>query len=108
MKKLSPDRVVDTILDRHMCPVFIDYPEVVRRRLKHPYNDTWEKVVDGETGRIVTITEYLYEEKYQDVIKMVQDLLRKMDLPAFRRDPEKLRVYVEGAARRIIERALKD
>jgi hypothetical protein len=100
--------VVDTILDKRMYPVFIQEPSVVRRRLQAPYSDEWVKVVVGDTGQIVTITEYLYEEKYKDVLRMVHELLRKKDLPMYRRDPERLRLYVEKAAKGIIERVLKD
>ena len=72
----TPQGIVDTVLDKKMYPVFVQYPDVDKRRLKAPYNDDWSKVDIGETGQIVTITEYLYEEKYQDFIKMVQELLR--------------------------------
>jgi hypothetical protein len=100
--------VVDTILNKWMYPVFIQEPAVVRRRLLAPYSDDWEKVCVGVTGQVVTITEYLYAEKFKDILGMVEELLRKKDLPMYRRDPERLKVYVEAATKKIIERALRD
>lgn len=107
--KLPPKGlVVDTVLDKWMYPVFIREPEAVRSRLQAPYSDDWAKVVVGSTGQVVTITEYLYEKKYSDVLAMVRELLRKKDLPMYRRDPERLKIYVEKAVKDIIDRVMKD
>lgn len=108
MKEAPRGIVVDTILNKWTYPVFIQEPHRVRKRLQGPYSDDWEKVLVGSTGEVLTITEYLYAEKYKDILKMVQELLRKKDLPMYRRDPERLKLYVEKATKEIIERALKD
>jgi hypothetical protein len=108
MREAPKGLVVDTVLNKWMYPVFIQEPEVVRRRLQAPYHDEWAKVIIGATGQIVSITEYLYEKKYSDVLSMVEELLRKKDLPMYRRDPERLKLYVEKATKNIIERVLKD
>jgi hypothetical protein len=100
--------VVDTILNKWGYPVFIQEPEVVKRRLLAPYSDDWAKVCVGSTAQVVTITEYLYAEKFKDILAMVEELLRKKDLPMYRRDPERLKLYVEAATKKIIERALRD
>jgi hypothetical protein len=98
----------DTVFNRDMRPVFVDERSVVRRRLKAGHPEDWVKVCNGETQQIVTITEYLYEDKYEDVLKMVDELLHKQDLAMYRRNPERLAIYKESAVRRIIERAMKD
>lgn len=100
--------VVDTIFNEAMHPVFVNEPAEVKRRLRAPHPESWTRVCIGETQQIVTVTEYLYEEKYKDVLAMVQELLRKQGLAMYQRHPERLKVYIESAARKIIERAMQD
>ena len=98
---------LDTVFNEGMRPVFVDDPSVVRRRLMASHPEDWTKVCIGETGVIVTITEYLYEEKYRDILAMVNDLVRKSGLPMYQRNPERLKVYIESSVTKIIERVLK-
>lgn len=105
----APEGVtVDTVISKLKRPVFSAEPDMVKRRLRIDYPDNWEKVLIGETEQIVTILEYLYEDKYNDILAMLKELLRKQDAPLFRRDPERLNIYLEAAAKRIIERVLGD
>lgn len=100
--------MMDTILNEVMRPVFVDDPSEVKRRLKAGHPEGWTKVLIGETGTVVSVTEYLYEEKYKEVLAMIDDILRKSELAMYKRSPERLRVYKESAARKIIERVLED
>lgn len=97
---------MDTVFNKFMRPVFSNEPAEVRRRLRAAYSDDWVKVCVGETGQIVTITEYLYEEKFTDVLTMLKELLRKQDLPMYRRNPERLDIHLNSTAKKIIERVL--
>jgi hypothetical protein len=99
---------LDTVFNEGMRPVFVDDPSVVRRRLMASHPEDWTKVCIGETGQIVTVTEYLYEEKYRDVLAMLNELLRKQGLAMYQRNPERLKIYVEASAKKIIERVMKD
>lgn len=95
---------VDTVFNEEMRPVFVGDPDTVLRRLKSSYPESWNKVCVGETQKIVTIPEYLYRETWGEVVGMLEELLRKQDLPMYRRDPSRLEVYLEVTARKIIER----
>jgi hypothetical protein len=97
---------MDTIFDDQMRPVFNNEPEVVKRRLQAKYPENWEKVCVGETGQVVSVTEYLHGIKYTAVRKLLEDLLRRQSLPAFQRNPERLNIYLDSGARRIIELVL--
>lgn len=97
----------DTVFNANMRPVFVGEPETVRRRLAFPYpTDAWVKVCVGKTGRVVTIPEYLYEDKYDDVLRMIKELLEKQSFSLYQRDPARLDKQVERVARKIIERVL--
>lgn len=100
---------IDTVFNGEMRPVFAAEPPEVLRRLKskqHP--DTWEKVCVGETGRVITIPEYLYSEKYQDVQRIIKDVVSKSRLTMYERNPARLNVHIERTALRIIELILRD
>lgn len=100
---------LDTVFNNNMRPVFVEEPETVRRRLTtYPYPTDWVKVCIGETGQIVTIAEYLYLEKYKDVLDMIKELLQKQGLSLYQRDPSRFDRYVERTARKIIERVLSE
>jgi hypothetical protein len=98
--------VMDTVLNEFMVPVFSNEPTEVKRRLKAGYSETWVKVLVGDTGVVVTVPEYLYAEKYSDILEMLRELLRKQDLPMYRRNPERLEIYLQSTARKLIERVL--
>lgn len=100
--------MADTILSEEMRPVFVGDPYDVRRRLLAPHGESWSKVLVGASGEVVTIAEYLYEEKYRDVIKMINEVLRKNELAMYQRNPDRLKTFIETTARKIIERAQKD
>lgn len=97
----------DTVFSEQMRPVFVDEPSEVKRRLKAPFPESWSIVCIGETQKIVSITEYLYEEKFTDVLGVLKELARKESLPIFRKNPERLDIHLEIAAKKIIERVLK-
>lgn len=99
---------VDTVFNEGMRPVFSDDPSVVRRRLMASHPKEWTKVCIGESGVIVTVTEYLYEEKYRDVLGMLQELLRKQGLAMYQRNPDRFKIHIEATAKRLIERAMRD
>lgn len=96
----------DTIFDDQMRVVFNAEPPEVKRRLNAKYPDSWVKVCVGTTGLVVSVEEYLYEDKYRDVLAMLRELLRKHDLPLYRRKPDRLETYLEATALRIIELVL--
>lgn len=100
--------MMDTVYNQQMRPVFVDEPPEVLRRLKSKYPESWTKVCVGETATVVSITEYLYEDKYKNVLGMLNELLRKQDLAMYRRNPDRLKIYVESSARKIIETVLGD
>lgn len=99
---------MDTALNEVMRPLFSHEPEEMKRRLRAGYSKDCHKILVGKTGVAVSVTEYLYEEKYADVLKMVNELVRRQGLSMYKRDPERLKVYIEGATRKIIERAMQD
>lgn len=96
--------MVDTVFDHFMRPVFVNEPAEVRRRLLKSYSEVWAKVCIGETQQIVTIPEYLYREKYDEVVKTLVELVEKKDLPMYKRDPARLRIHIERTATRLIQR----
>ena len=96
--------IVDTVFNHLMRPVFVKPPEEVRRRLQYGYPDDWSKVCVGETQQIVTITEYLYAEKYASVLGTLKELMTKKDLAMYQRSPERFDILLERTARRLIER----
>lgn len=100
--------IVDTIFDQYMRPVFSNEPENVRRRLRAPYPETWEKICIGATNQIVTIPEYLYAEKFNMVVKELQELLTKKDLAMYKRDPKRLETHVQRVATKLIQRIQDD
>lgn len=100
--------MVDTVLNHLMNPVFAKEPVEVRRRLQHPYSETWESVLIGETKQVVSIPEYLYREKYDMVVGTLTEMLEKKDLAMYKRDPARLQAYVERTARKLIERILDE
>ena len=100
--------MIDTIFNEEMRPVFSDEPETVKRRLKAGFPDTWKKVLVGSTGLPVSIPEYLYEDKFNDVLRMIQDLIRRQDLAVYKRNPDRMKIYLEASAKKIIERVLED
>lgn len=100
--------MVDTALNEVMRPLFSHEPAEMKRRLRAGYSKDCHKILVGETGTTVSVTEYLYEEKYKDVLAMVTELVRRQGLPVYKRNPERLTAYIEGAARKIIERAMQD
>lgn len=100
--------MTDSILNSEMRPVFVDIPSEVKRRLSVRYPKEWTHVFVGETMTAVTITEYLYEDKFRDVRDMLNELLRKQDLSMYKRNPKRLAIYVDASARKIIELVLKD
>lgn len=97
---------VDTVFNGQMRPAFVDDPAVVKRRLKAGHPEDWTKVCVGETGQIVTVAEYLYEEKFKEVRRLLKELMRKQTLPVYKRHPERLDIYLDSAARKIIEQVL--
>jgi hypothetical protein len=103
----SEEVVMDTVFNEVMRPVFSGEPEEVLRRLRFGYSESWVKVCIGKTGQIVSISEYLYAEKYEMVVKTLEELLRKKDLAVFRRNPERLQEHLERTARKLIDRILE-
>lgn len=100
--------VMDTALNEVMRPLFTHEPDEMKRRLRAGYSKDCHKILVGETGVTVSVAEYLYEDKYKDVLAMVKELLRRQDLAMFKRHPERLEIYIEASARKIIERAMQD
>lgn len=98
---------MDTALNEFMRPLFSHEPEEMKRRLRSGYSHNCVKILVGESGQVVSILEYLYEEKYNDILAMLKDLMRKQSLPMYQRNPDRLEVYLQSAAKRIIERALE-
>lgn len=100
--------VVDTVLNEFMRPVFPGEPADVRRRLRAPYPEPWTYVLVGETKQVVTISEYLYQEKWETAIGMVKELLRKQSLSMYQRDPSRLESYIERTTRKILDLGKED
>lgn len=99
--------VMDTIFNNNMRVVFANEPEVVRRRLNAPHPEDWVHVCVGETQKIVTVPEYLYQEKYDFVVGSLKDLVSKKDAPMYRRDPSRFEAYIQRAAVKLIEQIQK-
>lgn len=99
---------MDTVLNDMMRPVFSNEPDEVRRRLRVGYSETWTKVLVGETGQVVSISEYLYAEKYALVLDTLKETLTKKDLAMYQRRPERFEEYLERTARRLLDRILED
>jgi hypothetical protein len=97
--------VVDTVLNQQMRPVFPGEPEEVRRRLRAPYSDTWTHVLIGETMQVVTISEYVYQEKWDLVVKQLEELVRKAQLPMYQRDSNRMKSHILMSAKRILQTA---
>ena len=96
---------MDTVLNEHMRPVFPGEPEEVRRRLRAPYSEAWTHVLIGETKQVVTISEYIYQETWDSVVKQLEELVRKAQLPMYQRDESRLKSHILRTARRILETA---
>ncbi|WPJ30604.1 hypothetical protein [Streptomyces phage Psst1] len=94
---------MDTVLNKFMRPVFPGEPDEVRRRLRSAYPEPWEFVLVGETKQVVTISEYLYQEKWETAVGLVKELLRKQGLAMYQRDPAKLEAHIERTARKILD-----
>ncbi len=96
---------MDTVLNEFMRPVFPGEPEEVRRRLRAPYSETWTHVLIGETKQVVTISEYVYQEKWDLVVKQLEELVRKAQLPMYQRDANRMRSHILRSARQILQTA---
>jgi hypothetical protein len=94
---------VDIVLNAEGRPVFVEAPEVVRRRLKAGVPEAWVKVCVGETSQVVTIPDYLFGEKLKSIEDMIKEILRKSERSIYKRDRRLLDVQIERTARRIIE-----
>lgn len=97
--------MVDTVLNNYGRPMFPGEPEEVRRRLRSPYSENWTHVLIGETRQVVTISEYVYQEKWDSVVKQLEDLVRKAQLPMYQRDSERMKSHILRAARSILQTA---
>ena len=93
---------VDTVFNEEMRPVFVDEPNEVMRRLKAKFPETWTRVCIGSSGLVVTVDEYLYKDKYTTTVAMLEELLRKHDLAVYRKNPDRLKIYVESTAKKMI------
>jgi hypothetical protein len=96
--------IVDTVFDHLMRPVIAKEPDEVRRRLRHPYPETWVKVLIGETQQIVTIPEYLYRETHESVVKTLQELIDRKDLAMYKRVPSRWDEEISRTAIKLIKR----
>lgn len=97
--------MVDTVVNKYGRPMFPGEPEEVRRRLRSPYSENWTHVLIGETMQVVTISEYVYQEKWGTVVKQLEDLVRKAQLPMYQRDSERMKSHILRAARSILQTA---
>lgn len=97
--------IVDTVLNEFMRPVFPGEPEEVRRRLRAPYSQTWAYVLIGETRQVVTISEYVYQEKWDLVVKQLEELVRKAQLPMYQRDSDRMKSHILRATKLILQTA---
>lgn len=96
---------MDTVLNEQMRPVFPGEPQEVRRRLRAPYAQTWAYVLIGETKQVVTISEYIYQEKWVLVVKQLEELVRKAQLPMYQRDSGRMKSHILRAAKLILQTA---
>lgn len=97
----------DTVFNAAMRPVFSGEPSEVRRRLRSPYPEGWEKICIGETGVIVTIPQYLYAETYESVVQTLTEIARRGGLPMYQRDTARLETYIQRTAHVLIKRVLE-
>jgi len=95
--------VLDTVFNRSMRPVFVGEPERVRQRLKAEHPEDWTRVCVGETQSIVTVSEYLHKEKWDEVVAVINDLAERANKPLYKRDPDRLKSYIQRAARQIFD-----
>lgn len=88
-----------------MRPVFPAEPEEVRRRLRAPYSESWTHVLIGETKQVVTISEYVYQETWDTVVKQLEELVRKAQLPMYQRDSARMKSHILRTAKLILQTA---
>lgn len=100
--------MMDTVFNAQMAPVWSNEPAEVMRRLKYGHSDSWAYVCIGSTGKIVSVSEYLYADTYKMVVKELTELLDKKDLAMYRRSPERLQTLVERISRRLIDSILEN
>lgn len=96
--------LVDTVLNETMHPVFAKEPDEVRRRLRHPYSETWTHVLIGESKQIVTIPEYVYRESLELVVRDLKELVSRKDLAMYKRDPSRWEDQLVRTAVKLIKR----
>jgi hypothetical protein len=93
----------DTVFDSEMRVVFHKDPETVLRRLKAPYPPVWSSVLVGESQTMMSIVEYVNQEKFEKVLDVVTDLTHKGRLPIFTDRPERLEAHIRKTVRQILE-----
>lgn len=74
------------------------------RKLNRGYPETWEKVLIGETGILVTIPEYLFKETLVTTEKMLHELCAKQTLGLYQRNPDRWKEQVRRTAVQLIKR----
>lgn len=100
--------VMDTVFNEQMHPVISKDPVDVRRILRKPHPETWTKVLIGETQKIVTIPEYLYQETYEMVVQTLNELVDRKDLAMYKRDPKRWEDQIARTAIKLIKRIQDD
>jgi hypothetical protein len=99
---------MDTVFNEQWHPVISKEPDDVRRILRKPHPETWKKVLIGETQKIVTIPEYLYQETYEMVVQTLNELVDRKDLAMYKRDPRRWEDQVTRTAIKLIKRIQDD
>lgn len=95
---------MDTVFNEQMHPVISKEPVDVRRILRKPHPETWKTVLIGETQKIVTIPEYLYQETYESVVQTLIELVDQRDRATYKRDPKRWEDLVNRTAVQLIKR----
>jgi len=55
--------------------------------------------------QVVTISEYVYQEKWDLVVKQLEELVRKAQLPMYQRDSNRMKSHILMSAKRILQTA---
>lgn len=93
----------DAVLDEHMQPVFNGTPAAVGAWLKENSWAEHHDVCNGRTGRIMPVSEYIEEQKFQKILALVKEGLLAQDIATDRRESAGMVTRAHVLSRSIVE-----
>ena len=92
----------DTVFDREMNVVANKPAHEIKRRFEvGRIPDSWKYVMIGDTKKVVTVSEYANQEKYAEILKVIEEVLERQATRPYKGAGRKL--YAERIARKIID-----